>query len=83
MFSPIARDTVLVNDPDNPGSFIRKSKLILQCSIAELRGDLYSPTTGLVNDVIDKYGKHLVSDTMSRGLLPPELFLMSNQYKTV
>ena len=81
--SPIARDTVLVNDPDNPGSFVRKSKLILQCSIADLHGDLYSPTTGLVNDVIDKDGKHLVSDTMFQGLLPPELRVMSNHYKTV
>ena len=83
MFSPIARDTVLVNDTDNPGSFIRKSKLILQCYIAEIHGDIYSPTTGLGNNVIDKEGKHLVSDTMFRGLLPPELRVMSNHYKTV
>ena len=82
-FSPIARDTVLVNDPDNPGSFILKSKIILQCSIAKLHGDIYSPTTGLCNDVIDNDGKHLVSDTMFRGLLPPELRVMSNHYKTV
>ena len=71
MFSPIARDKVLVNDTDNPGPFIRKSKLILQCSIAKLHCDLYSPTTGLGNDVIDKEGKHLVSDTMLLGLPPP------------
>ena len=82
-FSPIARDTVLVNYPDNPGSLIRKSKLIIQCSIAELHGDLYSPTTGWGNDVIDKDVTHLVSDTMFRGLLPPELRVMSNHYKTV
>ena len=62
-----------MNDPDNPGSFIRKSKLILQCSIAKLHGDIYSPTTGLGNDVIDKDGKHLVSDTMFQGILPPVL----------
>ena len=83
IFSPIARDTVLVNDPDNPGSLIFKSKLILQCSIAELHGDLYSPTMGLGNDLIDKDGKHLVSDIMFQGLLPPELCVMSNHYKTV
>ena len=53
------------------------------CSIAELHGDIYSPTTGLGNDVIDNDGKHLVSDTMFRGLLPPELRVMSNHYKTV
>ena len=74
---------MLVNDPDNPGLFISKSKLILQCSIAELHGDLYSPTTGLGNNVIDKDGKHLVSDIMFWGLLPPELCGMSNHYKTV
>ena len=71
MFSLISRDTVLVNDPDNPGSLIRKSKPILQCSIAKLHGDLYYPTTGLGNDVIDKDAKHLVSDTMFWGIPPP------------
>ena len=74
---------MLVNDPDNPGSFIWKSKLIFQCSIADIHGDLYSPTTGLGNDVIYKDSIHLVSDTMFWGLLPPELRVMSNHYKTV
>ena len=83
MFSPVVRDTVLVNDPDNPGSFIWKSKLILQCSIAKIHGDIYSPTMGMGNDVIDKYGKHLFSDTMFQGLLPPEILVMYNHYKTV
>ena len=58
-------------------------KQLSMCSIADLHGDLYSPTTGLGNDVIDKDGKNLVSDTMFRGLLPPELRVMSNHYKTV
>ena len=83
IISPIARDTVLVNDPDNPGSLIRKSKLIIQCSIAKLHGDLYSPTTGWGNDVIDKDVTHLVSDSMFQGLLPSKLLVISNHYKTV
>ena len=83
IFSPIARYTVLLNDPDNPGSFIRKSKLIIKCSIVKLHGDLYYPTMGLGNDVVEKDGKHIVSDTMFRVLLPPELRMISNHSKTV
>ena len=72
-----------MNDPGLSGSFICKSKLILRCSIAELHADLYYPTMGLGNGVIDKDGKHLVSDTIFWGLLPPDLCVMSNHYKTV
>ena len=38
--SPISKDTLLICNPDSPGEFIRKSKLILQTSLIELLCDL-------------------------------------------
>ena len=70
--SPIARDTLLVLDFQS-NKIVRKNKLLLQCPVRELHSDLYSPIIGLGNTVRDKKGKHLISDTMFRTLLPQEL----------
>ena len=80
--SPIARDSLLVPDPDNKGKLIRKSRLLLQCSVRrELYSDLYKPDIGLGDDVRDKDGKPLISDTMMRALLLPELRTITGRYK--
>ena len=81
--SPISRDTLLVPNPDKDGDkFIRKSKLLLQCSIRELHSDMYKPpSVGLGDLVRDSDGNRLVSDTVFRSLLPPELRIMTGQYK--
>ena len=68
--SPIAKDTLKVPDQLIKGKFIRKLKLILQCSVRELHGDLYKPDIGLGDNVLDDNKKPLVSDTMFRMLLP-------------
>ena len=81
--SSIAKDTLLVPDPCNTGQFVRKSKLILQTSVRDLLIDLYKPGIGMLEDVMDKDGKRLVSDIMFQALLPPELRMMSNYYKTM
>ena len=77
--SPIAWDTVLVRDPATNNK-VRKNKLILQCSIRELHCDLYRNSVGLPNLVVVD-GKNLVSETMFRALLPPELRKMNNHYQ--
>ena len=79
--SPLARDSVRVPDPSNPKLRIRKNKLLLQCSIREMHKDLYNPEIGLDDMVLDDEGKPLISDTMMRALLPPELRVLTNTYK--
>ena len=76
--SPLKRDCVRVPDPSNPKLHIKKNKLLLQCSIRELHRDLYDPEIGLGDLVRDKNGKPLISDTMMRVLLPPELHMLTN-----
>ena len=58
-------------------------KLLLQCSVRELHNDLYCPILGLGNKVTDDNGDRLVSDTMFRSILPPELRPLTNRYKEV
>ena len=69
--SPIARDTIRVPDPDNPGQWIRKNKLLLQCTVRELMDDLYS-NNDLRDDITDGECNKLVSETLLRALIPPE-----------
>ena len=78
--SPIAKDTVLVTDVMT-GLFVRVCKLILQCSKRELHCDLYKLGAVGLRAVVMVNGKRLVSDTMFRSLLPPELRMMSNYYQ--
>ena len=55
--------------------------MLLQCSIRELYCDMYLPGIGLGNVVIDSNGNNLVSDTMFRDILPPELILLAGTHK--
>ena len=72
--SPIANDTLLVRDPNNPSRKIRVNKLLLQIPVRELHNDLLSedPNIGL-KGAIDHHGNVLISDTGLRALLPPQL----------
>jgi hypothetical protein len=47
--SPLASDTLLVSDPENPGNRKRMSKILLQIRVRELHNDLLStdPLIGL------------------------------------
>ena len=78
--SPLKGDTVRVTD-DITGNVVHKNKLLLQCSIRELYCDMYSAGIGLGEKVLDENVKHLVSDTMFRALLPPELRVVTTNYK--
>ena len=81
--SPIAKDTVEVFDPIIK-TRVRKSKLLLQCSVRELHSDLYKPDgVGLGEYVRDEKGNPLISDTVFRALLPPDLTMMTNMYKSM
>ena len=82
--SPIANDTLLVRDPNNPSRKIRVNKLLLQIPVRELHNNLLSedPNIGL-KGAVDRNGNVLISDTGLRALLPPHLRMMTNQYKIV
>ena len=72
--SPIQDDTLLVPNPI-PGGRPKKipmAKLLLQVPVRELHNDLYCPTIGLGDSVVDELGNPLVSNTVFRALLPPE-----------
>ena len=60
---------------------VRKTKLILQCSIRELHYDLHKSGSGLLRDLVVVNAENLVPDTMFRALLPKELRVMTNHYK--
>ena len=72
--------TVKVVDPFS-GELVRKNKLLLQCSVRELHHDMYLPGIGLGDAVIDSKGGLLVSDTMFRAILTPELRLLAGTHK--
>ena len=80
IYSPLKSHTVKVVDPFT-GELVRKNKLLLQCSVRELYCDLYAPGIGMGDAVIDSEGGHLVSDTMFRAILPPELRLLAGTHK--
>ena len=75
--SPIAKDTVCVKD-DFTGEIVRKTKLILQCSIRELHCDLFKPGDTGLRDKVVVDGANLVSVTMFRAILPKQLRVMTN-----
>jgi len=87
--SPNTNDTVKIRVLDGAGGQLKevlKNKIILQCSIRELYNDLYTPGIGLVGpdveySVLGEDGKRMVSDTVFRSLLPPELRKATNQHK--
>jgi hypothetical protein len=78
--SPLKDETLLVKDPFT-GERLRKTKLLLCIPIRELHSDLYKdPPVGLP-EAIDNTGKQLISDTMLRSLLPPELKPATKRHK--
>jgi hypothetical protein len=80
--SPLASDTLLVSDPENPGNKKRMNKILLQIPVRELHNDLLStdPLIGL-SGVRDCSGNILISDTKLRSMLPKHLRMMSDRYK--
>ena len=80
--SPLASDTLLVPDANNPGTKKRTNKILLQIPVRELHNDLIDadPLIGLAS-VRDCAGNILISDTKLRELLPPHLRMMSDRYK--
>ena len=80
--SPIAHDTLLITDAESGVKQI-VPKLLLECSMQQLHNDLIaSPDYGVLlgarhtdtNDVI-------ISDTMLRSLVPPQLRPMIDHHK--
>jgi hypothetical protein len=77
--SPLAADTLLVSDPENPGTRKRMNKILLQIPVRELHNGLLStdPLIGLPG-VRDCSGNILISDTKLRSMLPKHLRMMSD-----
>ena len=80
--SPITRDTLLITDADTKLKR-RVPKLLLECSMQQFHNELIaSPDYGslvgarnaITNDVI-------ISDTMLRSLVPPQLRPMTDNHK--
>ena len=82
MPSPIAKDAILIPDPNNPKQKIRTNKLLLQIPIRELHNDLLNrnPMIGLP-EARDKNDKTLISDAGLRGLMPSNVRKMTNQHE--
>jgi hypothetical protein len=72
--SPLASDTLLVSDPENPGNKKGMNKILLQIPVRELHNDLLStdPLIGLPG-VRDCSGNILISDSKLRSMLPKHL----------
>jgi hypothetical protein len=78
--SPIKDETLLVLNPVT-GIKERKAKLLLCVPVRELHNDLVKdPPTGLAG-AKDANNKCVISDTMLRSLLPPELKPATNRHK--
>jgi hypothetical protein len=70
--SPIARDTLLIKDPET-GKKVRTGKVLLEVSVRELHNDLLDlPANGGLDCAKNAEGKVLISDTALRYLLPPK-----------
>ena len=79
--SPIAKDTLLVPDRNNPGGTkVRINKILLQISVRELHNDMLSedPMVGLPG-CKDDNGNILISERKLRAMLPPHLRLTSDR----
>jgi hypothetical protein len=80
VISPIKDETLLVYN-SLTGIKERKAKLLLCIPVRELHNDLQKePPMGLAA-AKDAAGKCLISDTMLRSLLPPELKPATNRHK--
>jgi hypothetical protein len=82
--SPIANDTLLLKDPDDPKNKIRVGKLLLQIPYRELHNDLLSDgPCGLPEARHPTTGVALISDTALRALTPPQVRTMTKRHKTM
>jgi hypothetical protein len=80
--SPIASDTLLLKDPDDPTKKIRVGKLLLQISYRELHNDLLSDgPSGLLEARHSTTNEPLISDTALRALTPPQVRTMTTRHK--
>ena len=79
--SPLAKDTLLIKNPNDLTQTIRVPKYLCQTSIRELHNDLTSSTEVGLPDVYDRNKKLLVSDTCFRSLIPANVKYMSATYK--
>jgi hypothetical protein len=79
--SPITNDTLLLRDRET-GVVTRVPKLLLEIPIRELHNDLIaSPESGGLAEARDAKGDVIISDSMLRCLLPPQLRKMTERHK--
>jgi hypothetical protein len=79
--SPITSDTLLLPDRET-GLTICVPKLLLEISIRELHNDLIAPPkSGGLAEARDAEGHVIISDSVLRCLLPPQLRKMTERHK--
>jgi len=79
--SPITNDTLLI-DYRNTGVTTRVPKLLIEISIRDLHNDLLElPESGGLAEARDAEGKVIISDSVLRCLLPPQLWKMTDRHK--
>jgi hypothetical protein len=79
--SPITNDTLLIRNRET-GVITRVPKLLIEISIRELHNDLIElPESGGLAEARDAEGKVIISDSMLRCLLPPQLRKMTERHK--
>jgi hypothetical protein len=79
--SPITNDTLLIVNQET-GIMIHVPKLLIEISIRELHNDLLKlPESGNLAEARDVEGKVIISDSVLRCLLPPQLWKMTARHK--
>ena len=78
--SPNKADTKKVVDPFTLQD-VRKNRLLLACSVRELHRDIYEGLFKMDDADVKDGEREIVSDTMFRKILPPELKLLSGTHK--
>jgi hypothetical protein len=79
--SPITNDTLLIVNQET-GIMIRVPKLLIEISVRELHNDLLElPESGGLAEARDAEGKVIISDSVLRCLLPPQLRKMTARHK--
>ena len=80
--SPIKRDTLLIKDTET-GVRRRVPKLLLECSMRQLHNELIAlpDKGGLLGARHHRTNEVIISDTMLRSLVPPELRPMTDSHK--
>ena len=80
--SPIARDTLLINDAES-GVKQRVPKILLECSTQQLHNDIIASPDygGLIEARHADTNDLAISDTMLCYLAPPQLLPMTDNHK--